>query len=53
MNSPNKSPLKRNLFGYVDNETEMSFKSIRKNNMSPLKPTNINEDLSKNKKFGF
>lgn len=38
--SPNKSPLKRNLFGQAD--TEMSFKSIKESTMSPLKPIDMN-----------
>lgn len=53
--SPNKSPLRRNLFG--QNDAEMSFKSIKESTMSPLKPIDMNiqnnQQFSTNKKSKF
>lgn len=51
--SPNKSLLRRNLFGQPI-DTEMSFKSIKQSTMSPLKQIDFNApQISTNKKNKF
>jgi hypothetical protein len=51
--SPNKSPLRKNLFGQPS-DTEMSFKSIKQSAMSPLKQIDFNaSQISTNKKNKF
>ena len=54
-NCQNRSPLRRNLFGNQCPDQEMSFKSIKQGNLSPLSKFDANSQMSTNKKnkFGF